>query len=149
MNNSAGFTLVELIVTIVLVGILVGAAIPTFNNVINTTQKQVNISNMETIKNTFMQYFYENHMTGNPHFPPEPENDLMDTTYKETQLQDGRTLDNLFNGKAGLPYNSNGNPYSYYQENDTSSTGCVTRIMIIKDMNTDSPSYEEYVIGEI
>ena len=44
MNNSAGFTLVELIVTIVLVGILVGSAIPTFNNVINTTQKQVNIS---------------------------------------------------------------------------------------------------------
>ena len=96
MNNSAGFTLVELIVTIVLVGILVGSAIPTFSNVINTTQKQVNISNMETIKNTFMQYFYENHMTGDPHFPPEPENDMMDSTYKETQLQDGRTLNNLF-----------------------------------------------------
>jgi len=149
MNNSAGFTLVELIVTIVLVGILVGSAIPTFNNVINTTQKQVNISNMETIKNTFMQYFYENHMTGNPHFPPEPENGLMDSTYKEIQLQDGRTLDNLFNGKAGLPYNSNGNPYSYYYESDTSETEFVTQRITIKDMDTDSPSYDEYVVGEI
>ena len=149
MNNSAGFTLAELMVTIVLVGILVGAAIPTFSNVINTTQKQVNISNMETIKNTFMQYFYENHMTGNPHFPPEPENDLMDTTYKETQLQDGRTLDNLFNGKAGLPYNSNGNPYIYYWDDDTSATGFITKRIIIKDIDPDSPSLSEYVVGEI
>ena len=149
MNNSAGFTLVELIVTIVLVGILVGAAIPTFNNVINTTQKQVNISNMETIKNTFMQYFYENHMTGNPHFPPEPENGLMDSTYKEIQLQDGRTLDNLFNGKAGLPYNSNGNPYIYYWDDDTSATGFITKRIIIKDIDSDSPSLNEYVVGEI
>ena len=149
MNNSAGFTLAELMVTIVLVGILVGAAIPTFSKVINTTQKQVNISNMETIKNTFMQYFYENHMTGNPHFPPEPENDLMDTTYKETQLQDGRTLDNLFNGKAGLPYNSNGNPYIYYWDDDTSATGFITKRIIIKDIDPDSPSLNEYVVGEI
>ena len=149
MNNSAGFTLVELIVTIVLVGILVGAAIPTFNNVINTTQKQVNISNMETIKNTFMQYFYENHMTGHPHFPPEPENGMMDSTYKETQLQDGRTLNNLFNGKAGLPYNSNGNPYIYYWDDDTSATGFITKRIIIKDIDSDSPSLNEYVVGEI
>ena len=149
MNNSAGYTLAELVVTIVLLGTLTAMAVPTYNKVINKAQKQANLSDMETIKNTFMQYFYENHMTGDPHFPPEPENDMMDSTYKETQLQDGRTLDNLFNGKAGLPYNSNGNPYSYYQENDTSSTGFVTQRITIKDMDTDSPSYEEYVIGEI
>ena len=149
MNNSAGFTLAELMVTIVLVGILVGAAIPTFNSVVINTQKQVNISNMQTIKNTFMQYFYENHMTGNPHLPPEPENGMMDSTYKETQLQDGRTLDNLFNGKNGLPYNSNKNPYNYYHEVDTSSTGFITKRFIIKDVDVDSPSLNEYILGEI
>ena len=147
MNNSAGFTLVELIVTIVLVGILVGSAIPTFNNVINKTQKQVNISNMETIKNTFMQYFYENHMTGNPHFPPEPENGLMDSTYREIQLQNGRTPDHLFNGD--LPYNTNNNPYNYYWDDDTSEYGFITKRIIIKDTDPDSPSLDEYVVGEI
>ena len=147
MNNSAGFTLVELIVTIVLVGILVGSAIPTFNNVINKTQKQVNISNMETIKNTFMQYFYENHMTGNPHFPPEPENGLMDSAYREIQLQNGRTPDHLFNGD--LPYNTNNNPYNYYWDDDTSEYGFITKRIIIKDIDSDSPSLNEYVVGEI
>ena len=53
MKNSAGFTLVELIVTITLVGILVGSLVPTFNSLTNRTQRQVNLSNMETIKNTF------------------------------------------------------------------------------------------------
>ena len=54
MKNSAGFTLVELIVTIVLVGILVGTAVPTFNRMVNETQSQTNISNMVIIKNVFI-----------------------------------------------------------------------------------------------
>ena len=145
MNNSAGFTLAELVVTIVLVGIIAATAIPTFNNVMVSAQLQINLSNMETIKNAFVRYYYTSQMN----FPPVPENELLDSEYKDLVLPDGRTPDNLFNGKAGLPYNSNGNPYNYYQENDTSSTGFVTQRIIIKDMDTDSPSYEEFVIGEI
>ena len=144
MNNSKGFTLIELVVTIVLVGILAASAIPTLSAQIRT-----NVSNMETIKNTFMQYNQVNHMDGNPHFPTLPENNQLDSEYKDLVLPDGRTPDNLFSGKNGLPYNSNGNPYSYYQENDTSSTGFITQRITIKDMDLDSPSYEEYVIGEI
>jgi|TARA_R110000765_G_scaffold414683_1_gene515317 prepilin-type N-terminal cleavage/methylation domain-containing protein len=149
MNNSKGFTLIELVVTIVLVGILAASAIPTFNKVILSAQIRTNVSNMETIKNTFMQYNQVNHMDGNPHFPTLPENNQLDSEYKDLVLPDGRTPDNLFSGKNGLPYNSNGNPYSYYQENDTSSTGFITQRITIKDMDLDSPSYEEYVIGEI
>ena len=131
MNNSAGFTLAELVVTIVLVGILAAAAIPTFNNVMVSAQLQINKSNMESIKNAFVRYYF---VTQNDP-PPVPENNLLDSEYKDL--------------KDGLPYNSNGDPYSYYQENDTSSTGFVSRTITIKDMNTDSPSYEEYVIGGI
>ena len=149
MNNSKGFTLIELVVTIVLVGILAASAIPTFNKVILSAQIRTNVSNMETIKNTFMQYNQVNHMDGNPHFPTVPENNLLDSEYKDLVLPDGRTPDNLFNGKDGLPYNSNGNPYSYYYESDTSSTGFITQRITIKDMDLDSPSYEEFVIGEI
>ena len=147
MKNSAGFTLAELIVTIVLVGILVGAAIPTFNSMINRTQTQVNISNMETIKNTFMQYYYETHMIGNPHFPPEPENGLMDSTYRKIILESGRTLDNLFSGD--LPYNQNNKPYNYYWDDDTSEYGFITKRIVIKDIDPDSPSLNEFVVGEI
>ena len=142
MKNSAGFTLAELVVTIVLVGILLGTAIPTFSNTINETQIQVNISNMGIIKDTFMQYYYDNHMSGNPHFPQTPIDSLMGDTYRQTQLEDGRTPDDLFSGD--LPYNTNNNPYIYYWDNDST-----TKRIIIKDNDSDSPSYEKYVIGEI
>jgi len=149
MKNSKGFTLIELVVTIVLAGILTATAIPALNKVMMSAQLRINISNMETIKNTFMRYNQVNHMDGNPHFPPVPENELLDSEYKDLVLPDGRTPDNLFNGKDGLPYNSNGNPYSYYQENDTSSTGFITERIVIKDTDPESPSVDEYVVGEI
>ena len=146
MKNSAGFTLVELIVTIVLVGILVGTAVPTFNRMVNETQSQTNISNMVIIKNVFMQYYYDNHIAGNPHFPQLPEDGLMDSTYRHIQLEDGRTPNMLFSGD--LPLNSNENPYIYKWENDTIN-GFITKKIIIRDEDLDSPSYDKEVIGEI
>ena len=147
MKNSAGFTLVELVVTITLVGILVMTTIPTFSKLIDRTQFQINLSNMQIIKDSFLQYYYENHMIGNPHFPEEPENTLLDSTYRETTLEDGRTPDDLFSGD--LPYNTNQYPYNYYWDDDTSGTGFITKRIIIKDVDLDSPSYNEYVVGEI
>ena len=146
MKNSAGFTLVELIVTIVLVGILVGTAIPTFNRMVNETQSQTNISNMVIIKNVFMQYYYDNHIAGNPHFPQLPDGGIMDSTYRQIELEDGRTPNMLFSGD--LPLNSNDNPYIYKWENDTINE-FITRKIIIRDEDLDSPSYDKQVIGEI
>ena len=142
MKSSNGFTLIELVVTIALVGILLGTAIPTFHRVVAETQSQVNISNMEIIKDTFLQYYYDNHMSGNPHFPEVPTDSLLNHSYRQTTLGDGRTPDMLFSGD--LPYNTNNNPYIYYWDNDST-----TKRIIIKDNDSDSPSYEKYVIGEI
>ena len=142
MKNSTGFTLVELVVTIALVGILLGTTIPTFYRVVNETQEQVNLSNMGIIKNTFMQYYYDNHMAGNPHFPQVPTDSLLNDSYRQITLEDGRTPDMLFSGD--LPYNTNNKPYIYYWDNDST-----TKRIIIKDNDSDSPSYEKYVIGEI
>ena len=142
MKSSNGFTLIELVVTIALVGILLGTAIPTFHRVVSETQQQVNISNMGIIKNTFMQYYYDNHMTGNPHFPPVPSDSLLNDTYRQITLEDGRTPDMLFSGD--LPYNTNQKPYIYYWDNDSN-----TKRIVIKDIDPDSPSYNKEVIGEI
>ena len=142
MKNSNGFTLIELVVTIMLVGILLGTAIPTFHRVVSETQTQVNLSNMEIIKDAFLQYYYDNHMSGNPHFPQIPTDSLMNDTYRQTTLGDGRTPDMLFSGD--LPYNSNKKPFTYYWDNDST-----TKKIVIKDDDLDSPSYEEMVIGEI
>ena len=142
MKNSSGFTLIELVVTIALVGILVGSVIPTFFSTVNQTQSSVNVSNMVIIKQSFMQYYYDNHMSGNPHFPQTPADSLMNAVYRQTILEDGRTPDMLFSGD--LPYNTNNKPYTYYWDNDST-----TKRIIIKDNDLDSPSYEEYVVGEI
>ena len=146
MKNSNGFTLIELVVTIALVGILVGSVIPTFHRAVNETQSSVNISNMVIIKNTFLQYYYDNHMSGDPHFPQLPENSLLDSTYRKLELGDGRTPDMLFSGD--LPYNTNQKPYTYYWDNDTTN-GHITQRIVIKDIDPDSPSYDKKVVGEI
>ena len=146
MKDSKGFTLIELVVTIALVGILVGSVIPTFHRAVNETQISVNISNMTIIKQSFMQYYYDNHMSGNPHFPQLPQDSLMDVAYRQTVLEDGRTPDMLFSGD--LPYNTNQKPYIYYWESDTLN-GHITNRIVIKDTDPDSPSYSEQVVGEI
>ena len=101
---------------------------------------------MTIIKQSFMQYYYDNHMGGNPHFPQLPQDSLMDATYRQTILGDGRTPDMLFSGD--LPYNTNQKPYIYYWENDTLN-GYVTKRIVIKDTDPDSPSFEKEVVGEI
>ena len=146
MKNSSGFTLIELVVTIALVGILVGSVIPTFFSTVNQTLSSVNVSNMTIIKQSFMQYYYDNHMSGNPHFPQLPQDSLMDNTYRETILGDGRTPDMLFSGD--LPYNTNDKPYTYYWESDTLN-GHITNRIVIQDTDPDSPSFEKEVVGEI
>ena len=146
MKNSSGFTLIELVVTIALVGILVGSVIPTFFSTVNQTQSSVNVSNMVIIKQSFMQYYYDNHMSGNPHFPQLPQDSLMDNTYRQTTLEDGRTPDMLFSGD--LPYTTNDKPYTYYWESDTLN-GQITNRIVIQDTDPDSPSYNEKVVGEI
>ena len=93
-----------------------------------------------------MQYYYDNHIAGNPHFPQLPEDGLMDSTYRHIQLEDGRTPNMLFSGD--LPLNSNNNPYIYKWENDTIN-GFITKKIIIRDEDLDSPSYDKEVIGEI
>lgn len=146
-NSNDGFTLAELVVSISLVGVLMSFAIPSYQSNVLATQRQSNITNMEIVRTTFMMYWQEGHMIGNPNFPPQPENNQMDLEFKAHVLPDGRMVNDLFSGE--LPFNSNNNPFYYYVQSDTSETGFVTQVIIIVDEDEDSPSYEEEVIGEV
>jgi len=146
-NSNDGFTLAELVVSISLVGVLMSFAIPSYQSNVLATQRQSNITNMEIVRTTFMMYWQEGHMIGNPNFPPQPENNQMDLEFKAHLLPDGRMVNDLFSGE--LPVNSNNNPFYYYVQSDTSETGFVTQVIIIVDEDEDSPSYEEEVIGEV
>jgi len=75
-NSNDGFTLAELVVSISLVGVLMSFAIPSYQSNVHATQRQTNVSNMEIVRQTFMMYWQEGHMIGNPNFPPQPENNL-------------------------------------------------------------------------
>ena len=146
-NSNDGFTLAELVVSISLVGVLMSFAIPSYQSNVHATQRQTNVSNMEIVRQTFMMYWQEGHMIGNPNFPPQPENNQMDLEFKAHVLPDGRMVNDLFSGE--LPFNSNNIPFHYYVQSDTSETGFVTQVIIIVDEDEDSPSYEEEVIGEV
>ena len=146
-NSNDGFTLAELVVSISLVGVLMSFAIPSYQSNVHATQCQTNVSNMEIVRTTFMMYWQEGHMIGNPNFPPQPENNQMDLEFKAHVLPDGRMVNDLFSGE--LPFNSNNIPFHYYVQSDTSETGFVTQVIIIVDEDEDSPSYEEEVIGEV
>ena len=109
-NSNDGFTLAELVVSISLVGVLMSFAIPSYQSNVHATQRQTNVSNMEIVRTTFMMYWQEGHMIGNPNFPPQPENNQMDLEFKAHVLPDGRMVNDLFSGE--LPFNTNNNPFN-------------------------------------
>mgnify|MGYP000135465790 CR=1 FL=1 len=146
-NSNDGFTLAELVVSISIMGIVMSFAIPTFDNVTMDTQRQINRANMSIIKDTFLRFYQETHMKGNPQLPTEPDNNLLDIEYLTSILSDGRTPNYLFSGD--LPFNTNRQPFMYEIKSDTSEYGYVTKLFIITDVDEDSPSYEEFIIGEI
>lgn len=146
-NSNDGFTLAELVVSISIMGIVMSFAIPTFDNVTMDTQRQINRANMSIIKDTFLRFYQETHMKGNPQLPTEPDNNLLDVEYLTSILSDGRTPNHLFSGN--LPFNTNRQPFMYEIKSDTSEFGYITKLFIISDVDEDSPSYEEFIIGEI
>ena len=83
---SKGFTLAEFVVTIALMGTLLGIALPSYSNITNNAQDAINVANMERIKNTFSQYMFDAHIQGHPHLPSVPDNadNVMDDDWENT-----------------------------------------------------------------
>jgi len=148
IEKYGGFTLIELVVAVSLIGILLGGGFVRYSKVTRNAQKERNRANMVIIQKTFFQYFYRMHLNGNPHFPPTPQNEssVMDSTWCTTVIDSNMALttpNDLFANKK-LPTNNLGNAffYSTITEPDTIMGGTMYSIEI-KDIDTDSPTNGE------
>ena len=150
MAGRDGFTLMELVVTVVLLGILVSVSIPAYNGVAEETQGKRNEANMQTIREAFFHYFYRMHQTSgrSAHFPPAPTNQthVMDDEWASTPMDSTLSPEapkHLFSQNK-VPKNSNNKPFKYETWLDTvAATGEVRYYIKIEDIDQDSPSYEK------
>ena len=150
MAGRDGFTLMELVVTVVLLGILVSVSIPAYNGVAEKTQGKRNEANMQTIREVFFHYFYRMHQTSgrSAHFPPAPTNQthVMDDEWASTPMDSTlspQAPKHLFS-QDEVPKNANNNPFRYETWLDTvAATGEVRHWIKIEDIDQDSPSYEK------
>ena len=147
-NSNSGFTMMELVVTIALMGILMSFAVPAYNGVGERMQGERNIANMQTIREQFFHYFYEMHQTRGrvAHFPPAPtnENGVMDEEWSRTPMDSTlspRAPKDLFS-TFKVPRNSNNKPFKYETWLDTVQvTVEVMRFIKLEDIDEDSPSH--------
>ena len=148
IKTNSGFTMMELVVTLALMGVLISFAIPAYNGVSEEMQGKRNVANMQTIREAFFHYFYRMHQQKGriAHFPPPPENEMkiMDDDWANTPmdslLSPMAPKDLLATGE--LPKNANNNAFLYETWNDTiEMTGEVMYYIKIEDIDEDSPSF--------
>jgi len=146
LKQKKGFTLNELVVTVSILGILASTAIPRLSNVQSQTQKDINITNINVIRETFFHYYYRQHMAGNPHFPPSPidEDHLMDEEWANTAMD--ATISSLapkdLFSTSKVPLNSQNMPFYYETLYELDQDGFMRHTIILKDIDPDSPSYD-------
>lgn len=62
-NSKKGFTLVEIMIVVVIIGLLAAMAIPAFQKVRTTSQEKTIINNLRQLNAAGQQYFLENGVT--------------------------------------------------------------------------------------
>ena len=65
LKDNDGFTMMEFVVALAIMGVLMSIAIPSYNNVAEKTQAARNLANMEVIREVFFQYYYIQLLSGN------------------------------------------------------------------------------------
>jgi len=111
---NRGFTLLELIITVSIMGILAAVVTPTYLDQQAQAKIVVSKTNMIAIRQAFINYFYQALLNNRPaEFPAEPEDNKLTEEWTTTFiLANGMSANKLFS-EGELPLNSYDNPYEY------------------------------------
>ncbi len=111
---SQGFTLLELIVTVSIIGILAAVVTPTYLETQTEAKLIMSETNISQIKQAFINLYLQGFLEhkGNV-WPDEPSDNKMTYDWANTtEVFDGRTVAQLFNGSK-IIYNPYEHPYLY------------------------------------
>lgn len=117
-RRLAAFTLIELIVTVAIIGILAMTAAPYYSQYTQQAKITRSQTDLEKIKQAFYNHYYEMLIAGHREFPPAPADSAMTSSWANSpSLYGGSTPASLFS-EGRLPMNPFGNPYLYIVLND-------------------------------
>jgi len=151
LKLNSGVTMVELVIVLAIMGILAVTVIPMYSQLQNKSQTSRNLSNMKIIQEAFLNHYYSTYAIGAPQVPPPPIDSLMTDEWCNTPMDSSinlKTPNELF-GTGEVPKNSNHNPFVYRSWIDTEIDGRQKRMLLIKDSDPDSPSYQEFLLFTI
>jgi len=114
-KNHSGFTLLEAIITVSIMGILAAVVTPTYLETQNEAKLVMSQTNLTQIKQGFINLYLQGLLEGeNDIWPDEPQDHKMTYQWTEsTTLYDGRNVAQLFN-ESKIAYNPYEKPFLYY-----------------------------------
>ena len=111
---NRGFTLLELIITVSIMGILAAVVTPTYLDKQAQAKIVMTQSNMVAIRQAFVNYFYQEILSSrSPEFPPEPADKKLTTDWTSTTiLSNGMSVSKLFS-EGKFPLTAYEKPFEY------------------------------------
>lgn len=112
---SKGFTLMELVVTVSIMGVLAAVVAPTYLETQSEAKLIMSETNVSQIKQAFVNLYLQGFLEHRGEvWPDEPADNKMTFDWANTTtVYDGRTVSQLFSGSK-IIYNPYDNPFMYY-----------------------------------
>jgi prepilin-type N-terminal cleavage/methylation domain-containing protein len=114
IKNVKAFTLMELIVSLAIMGTLAAIVAPVYTKYTAESKNAKTMANMTNVKQAFLNYYLLYNMKGErPEFPPAPSDSILDDAWANSPiLKNGQAPVSLFS-EGVFPKNGFGLPFKY------------------------------------